>query len=232
MKNKEKIAVTKKQEMPYERFVRFGPENLTEAELLAIILRTGTKEVSAVELAEKVLALAKYPREGLLGLYDVSLEELMSINGIGMVKAIKLKCLTELSMRISCARAKQGICFTRSGMVADYYMEKLRHRNTECVLLLCLDSKGQLIGERKLSDGSVRMALISPREIFMEALNCKAVNIILLHNHPSGDPTPGESDFELTRNVRDVGEKLDIPLLDHIIIGDNRYTSFKELAYL
>lgn len=223
---------SKKQEMPYERFLQFGPENLTEAELLAIILRTGTREASALELAEKVLSLAKYPREGLLGLYDISLDELMSINGIGMVKAIKLKCLTELSMRISCARAKQGICFTRSGMVADYYMEKLRHRNTECVFLLCLDSKGQLIRESKLSDGSVRMALISPREIFLEALQCRAVNIILLHNHPSGDPTPGEADMELTQNVREVGEKIDIPLLDHIIIGDNRYTSFRELAYL
>lgn len=231
-KQKEKNEITKKQEMPYERFVQFGPENLTEAELLAIILRTGTKDSSAVELAEKVLALAKYPREGLLGLYDVSLEELMSINGIGMVKAIKLKCLTELSMRINCARAKQGICFTRSGMVADYYMERLRHLNTECVFLLCLDSKGQLIRETRLSEGSVRMALISPREIFIEALRCKAVNIILLHNHPSGDPMPSEADRELTWNVQDVGEKLDIPLLDHIIIGDNRYTSFRELAYL
>ena len=229
-KQKEKNEITKKQEMPYERFVQFGPENLTEAELLAIILRTGTKDSSAVELAEKVLALAKYPREGLLGLYDVSLEELMSINGIGMVKAIKLKCLTELSMRINRARAKQGICFTRSGMVADYYMERLRHLNTECVFLLCLDSKGQLIRETRLSEGSVRMALISPREIFMEALRCKAVNIILLHNHPSGDPMPSEADRELTWNVQDVGEKLDIPLLDHIIIGDNRYTSLREMS--
>lgn len=231
-KYKDPVKETIMQDMPYEKFLRFGAENLTESELLAIILRTGTKDASAVKLAEEVLSLAKYPREGLLGLYDISLEELMSIKGIGMVKAIKLKCLTELSMRISCARAKQGICFTRSGMVAEYYMEKLRHRNTECVFLLCLDAKGQLIRESRLSDGSVRMALISPREIFMEALGCKAVNIILLHNHPSGDPTPSAADRELTRNVHDVGEKIDIPLLDHIIIGDNRYTSFRELAYL
>ncbi|MBQ2803904.1 MAG: DNA repair protein RadC, partial [Lachnospiraceae bacterium] len=177
---------SKNQDMPYERFLRFGPENLTESELLAIILRTGTKEVSALELAERVLELAKYPKEGLLGLYDITLEELTGIKGIGMVKAIKLKCLTELSMRISCARAKQGICFTRSQKVAEYYMERLRHRNTECVYLLCLDAKGQLLREKKLSDGSVRMALISPREIFLEALQSRAVNIILLHNHPSG----------------------------------------------
>lgn len=221
-----------KEEMPYERFLQFGAENLTEAELLAIILRTGTRDTTAVELAQQVLALARYPRLGLLGLYDVSLEELMSIRGIGMVKAVKLKCLTELSMRINCARAKQGICFTKSGMVAEYFMEKMRHLKTECVYLLSLDAKGQLLRESRLSDGSVKMALISPREIFMEALRCGAVNIILLHNHPSGDPIPGEADMELTRNVSEIGEKMDIPLLDHIIIGDNRYTSFKEMAYL
>lgn len=233
MKKTDKIEKCENvQDMPYERFLRFGPENLTESELLAIILRTGTKDVSALELAEKVLALAKYPREGLLGLYDISLEELMEIKGIGMVKAIKLKCLTELSMRISCARAKEGLCFTSASMVAEYYMEKLRHRSTECVFLLCLDAKGQLIRETKVSEGSVRMALISPREIFIEALESKAVNIILLHNHPSGDPMPSEADCILTQNVQELGEKMDIPLLDHIIIGDNRYTSFREMSYL
>ncbi len=226
---KETIA---KQDMPYEKFQRFGPEGLTESELLAIILRTGTKDSNAVQLAEQVLALAKYPREGLLGLYDVSLEELMGIKGIGMVKAIKLKALTELSMRISCATAKQGLSFHKSSTIAEYYMERLRHRNTECVMLLCLDNKGQLIRETRLSDGSVRMALISPREIFLEALQSRAVNIILVHNHPSGDPTPSRADRELTQNVKELGEKMDIPLLDHIIIGDNRYTSFKELSYL
>ncbi len=217
--------------LPYERFLRFGAENLTESELLAIILRTGTREKNALALAEEVLSLAKYPREGLLGLYDVSLEELMQVKGIGMVKAVKLKSLTELSMRISRSCAKQGLMFTRSSTVADYFMEKLRHRETECVILVCLDGKGQMIQEKKLSDGSVKMSLISPREIFMEALQCRAVNIILVHNHPSGDPTPSRADRELTRNVKELGEKMDIPLLDHIIIGDNRYTSFKELSY-
>lgn len=226
-------SVTKqKQDMPYERFLRFGAENLTESELLAIILRTGTKDKSALELAGQVLSLAKYPREGLLGLYDLTLEQLMEVKGIGMVKAVKLKCLTELSMRISSATAKQGLCFTSSGAVAGYFMEKLRHRETECVILVCIDAKGQLLGEKRLSCGSVRMSLISPREIFIEALQCKAVNILLVHNHPSGDPTPSRADRELTHNVKELGEKMDIPLLDHIIIGDNRYTSFKEAAYI
>lgn len=220
------------QELPYERFLRFGPENLTEAELLAIIIRTGTKDSSALQLAEQVLGLAKFPKEGLLGLYDVTLRELQEIKGIGQVKAVKLKCLTELSMRMSAATAREGINFTSSGQVADYFMEKLRHRRTETVVLVCLDAKGQLLSEQRLSDGSVRMSLISPREIFLAALGCGAVNILLVHNHPSGDPTPSNADMELTGNVKELGDKMNIPLLDHIIIGDNRYISFKEASLL
>ena len=222
----------KKTDLPYERFLRFGPENLTERELLAIIIRTGTKDQSALQLAENVLGLARYPREGLLGLYDVSIEELKTIKGIGEVKAIKLKCLTELSMRISTATAREGICFHDSAAVARYFMEKLRHRDTECVILVCLDAKGQMIEEKRLSEGSVRMSLISPREVFLEALKSRAVHILLVHNHPSGNPAPSRADIELTQNIRELGEKMDISLLDHIIIGDNRYTSLKEAAYL
>lgn len=228
MKEKQKPG---SQELPYERFLRFGPEYLTEAELLAIILRTGTMGKNAVQVAEQVLNLARYPREGLLGLYNLTLEDLMSVGGIGEVKAVQLKCLAELSKRICTAAAKEGICFTSSKQVAEYFMEQLRHRDTECVVLACVDAKGQMICERQLSEGSVKMALISPREIFMEALRCKAVNILLVHNHPSGDPTPSRKDVELTKNVRELGEKMDIPLLDHIIIGDNRYISFKEESW-
>lgn len=219
-------------DMPYEKFEQFGAEALTEAELLAIVLRTGTKDKSAVELAREVLELAKPPREGLLGLYDVTLEELMEIKGIGFVKAVKLKCLTELSMRISRASAKEGLVFNSPDLVAQYFMETLRHKDTECVIVVCLDAKGRMIGEKKLSDGSVRMSLISPRQIFLEALHAKAVNIILVHNHPSGDPTPSRYDREITRNLHELGEMMDILLLDHIIIGDNSYASMKQLGYL
>jgi len=221
---KNKISET----LPYERFLRFGPESLTESELLAIIIRTGTREKSALELAEEVLKMAHYPKEGLLGLHDLSLEELMSVKGIGQVKAVKLKCLAELSGRISAAKAKEGLNFSTSGQVAAYFMERMRHRQTECVMLACLDAKGQLLGERKLTEGTVRMSLISPREIFLAALECKAVNVILVHNHPSGDSTPSEADWELTMNVRSLGEQMDILLLDHIIIGDQNYFSFRE----
>lgn len=222
---------TNHQELPYERFLRFGAENLTEAELLAIIIRTGTRTKSALQLAEQVLQLAKYPKEGLLGLYDVTLEELTNISGIGKVKAVKLKCLAELSMRMSMARAKEGINFNSSGQVAAYFMERLRHRQTECVVLVCLNAKGQMLCEKKLSEGSVNMSLISPREIFIAALENKAVNLILVHNHPSGDPTPSKSDIALTQNVLELGMKMDMPLLDHIVIGDNSYISFREAAW-
>lgn len=227
----QKSALQRAAALPYERFLRFGPENLTEIELLAIILRTGTKDNHVLKVAEEVMSLARYPKEGLLGLYDVTLDELKSIKGIGDVKAVRLKCLTELSMRMSAAKAREGLNFTSSGQVAAYFMEKLRHRDTECVMLACVDAKGQMICERKLSEGSVNMSLISPREIFLAALESRAVNILLVHNHPSGDPTPSASDRELTDNVRETGERMGIRLLDHVIIGDNCYVSFKEKAW-
>jgi len=220
------------QELPYEKFRRFGPENLTEAELLAIILRTGTANKPALALAKEILKIAKFPRNGLLGLYDLSLEELMEIKGIGEVKAVKLKCLTELSMRLSRANASRELTMNQPETVAEYYMEKLRHLQTECVYLACFDAKSQLISEKKLSDGSVNRSLISPREIFIEALSAKAVHIILIHNHPSGDPTPSGSDIELTRSVYHMGEELSIPLSDHIVIGDNLFFSFRQNGLL
>lgn len=218
----------RQENLPYEKFLRFGPKGLTESELLAIILRTGTRDKSALELAEEVLALAEPSREGLLGLYDIPIERLMEIKGIGEVKAVKLKCITELSQRIASATARERICLQRPDTVAAYYMEQLRHRKTECVVLASVDVKSRLLGDVMLSSGSATMSLISPREIFLEALKNQAVSIILIHNHPSGDPTPSKADAQLTGELVSMGQMLGIPLLDHIIIGDNRYMSFKE----
>ena len=111
-------------------------------------------------------------------------------------------------------------------------MEKLRHRRKECVVVVCLDAKGQLMKEIDLSSGSVNMSLISPRDVFLEALRYEAVNLILIHNHPSGDPTPSASDYQVTKCIAEMGRNLDIPLLDHIIIGDNCYFSFREESCL
>lgn len=218
--------------LPYDRFLRFGPENLTEAELLAIILRTGTADSPALELAEQVLALARYPRMGLLGLYDVSLEELMKIRGIGKVKAVKLKSLTELSGRLAAAKALPALDAGNPATIAEYFREKVRHRKTECVYIACLDAKCHLIAERKISEGSVNAALVSPREVFLAAMEEKAVHIVMIHNHPSGDPTPSQADVEITAAVLQSGSLLGISLLDHIIIGDSRYFSFLNAGYL
>lgn len=218
----------RRRDLPYEKFLRMGPESLTESELLAIILRTGTKDKSALELAQEVLALADPSREVLLGLYDIPLERLMDINGIGQVKAVKLKCLTELSRRIATTTARERINLCEPGTVAKYYMEDLRHRKTESVILVSVDARSRMLGDRVMSVGSATMSLASPREIFMEALRQQAVSIILVHNHPSGDPSPSQADVELTGQLAGMGQMLDIPLLDHIIIGDNEYMSFRE----
>lgn len=218
--------------LPYEKFQQYGPESLTESELLAIILRTGTKDKSALQLAEEILSLSQTNRTGLLGLYDLPLKRLLEVKGIGEVKAVKIKCIAELAMRINTASAKEGLIVHKPSTIAEYFMERLRHRKKECVVIACLDAKGQLIKEVDLSSGSVRMSLISPRDVFLEALRYEAVNIILIHNHPSGDPTPSSSDLQITKYIAEMGEKIDIPLLDHIIIGDNCYTSFKEERYL
>lgn len=218
--------------LPYEKFIKYGPQSMTESELLAIILRTGTKDKSALQLAEEILSLSQTNRTGLLGLYDLSLKKLMSVKGIGEVKAVKIQCIAELAMRINSACAKSGLIVHKPSTVADYFMEKLRHRKKECVVIACLDAKGQLIKEIDLSSGSVNMSLISARDVFLEALRHEAVNIILIHNHPSGDPTPSTSDVQVTKCISEMGRNLDIPLLDHIIIGDNCYFSFREESCL
>ncbi len=216
-----------REDQPYEKFLRFGPENLTESELLAIILRTGTKGESALKVAQKVMMLGAYPRTGLLGLVDVSLEDLTTIPGIGYVKAIKLKSIAELAVRIRNATAQQGFRGTDPETVAEFFMEQMRHLRKEHVILASLDAKCQLIAQTRLSEGSVNLSLISPRSLFLEALQTQAVNLILVHNHPSGDPQPSGSDISITHRIYQLGRMMDIPLLDHIIIGDNKYYSFR-----
>lgn len=219
-------------EMPYEKFMRLGAGALTEAELLAIIIRTGTSEDSPVDLGKKVLELSSVKGEGLNGLHYVTIKELMNIKGIGEVKAVKIKCLAELSMRMAMAKAGEKLQFLNPSSVAGYYMEKLRHEKKEKVLLLLLDNRSCLLDECLLSIGTVNASLLSPREVFLAALKAEAVHIMLLHNHPSGDPTPSRQDILITDKVKKIGNMIDIMLIDHIIIGDNKYMSFKEAGLL
>lgn len=220
--------------LPYEKFEKYGAETLTDAELLAIIIRTGTQDSNSVELGKKVLALGTGSGQtsGILSLHHLTLKELMNIKGIGKVKAIRIKCVTEFSRRIAMETFKKGIRFDKPSTIADYYKEQLRHLEVEQVLLIMTDGKNQFLKDCVISSGTVNMSLISPREIFLTALKMQAVNILLVHNHPSGDPTPSKDDIEITKRIHVASQIMNIPLVDHIIIGDNTYMSLKELKYI
>lgn len=219
-------------ESPYERFESMGPQSLTDDELLAIIIRTGTVGTSALELAHKITSMSSGNRSGILALNSIPLEELMKIKGIGRVKAIKLKCVAEICMRMQMRCQKEQLAFDNPSMIAEYYMEKLRHLETEHVYLLLTDTRNRFIKEILIAKGTVNESAVSTREIFIEALRYHAVHIILIHNHPSGDPTPSRQDIAMTNVLLEASRLMNIPLLDHIIIGDNRYTSLKEKGYL
>lgn len=219
------------QMQPYEKCITYGPDFLTDAELIACILRSGTKEYTSVALADHLLNLRK-GKEGLGGLCSLTFEELTAVPGIGKVKALQIQCIFELAKRMSRQKAAKTLNFSDPESVAEYYMEDFRHKEQEHLLLLLLDNKSNLLGEKVMFTGTVNASIVSPREIYLEAFRYHAVGIILLHNHPSGDPTPSDADRRMTRKIREAGSFLDIPLLDHIVIGDKNYVSFREKGYI
>ena len=215
------------EERPYEKCLRYGAGRLSNVELLAVLLRTGTKGMNSLELARSILE-APSGEETLLNIHQITLQKLKRLRGIGKVKAVQILCLSELAKRLAKASAKEGLVFHLPVTIAEYYMEEMRHQKQEHMKLLMLDTKSKLLGESNISKGTVNASLVSPRELFIEALECGAVSIILLHNHPSGDPTPSQADILFTKRVKEAGELIGILLLDHIIIGNNCYISFAE----
>lgn len=219
------------EELPYDKFIKAGPQSLSDAELLAIMLRTGTRDKTPIELGRAVLQLAD-SKWGLLGLHHFSMKELMQIPGIGEVKAVQLLCIAEIAKRISNMQAKENLSFQNPDSVAAYYMERMRHRETEQLVLILLDAKSRMISDEVISVGILNATLISTREIFVKALKEEAAYVMILHNHPSGDPTPSRQDQLITNKIKEVSVLVDIPLIDHIVIGDNRYISFKQKGLL
>lgn len=214
-------------ERPYEKCEQYGAGALSDAELLAVIIRTGTKKQRAIDLAVNILNYSSaYP--GLKGLNYLSIKELTGINGIGRVKAIELLCLTELTKRMAKEIHRDSLKLVTPQSVADYYMQDMRHLSREQVILLMMDSKNKIIKDMIISAGTVNTSIMPTREVFIYALKYEAVNIILLHNHPSGDPTPSAEDIRVTKRLTEAGNLIGITLMDHIIIGDNRYISLKE----
>lgn len=214
---------------PYEKCLKEGCGALSDSELLAVILRSGTRGSNSLSLANQIMKFmeeSSFP--GLTGLLHVSVEDLTRIHGIGKVKAIQLKCIGELSKRIASTAARGQLTFRNPSSIAAYYMEQLRHEEQELMVVMMLDTRNHLLGEQILTRGTVNATLITPREIFLEALRRHAACLILVHNHPSGDPAPSENDRLVTSRVLQAGEILGIHLIDHIIIGDHRYYSFRE----
>lgn len=216
---------------PYEKCTQYGAGTLTDAELLAVILRTGTKGCSAIELAEEILS-ATHGQSSLNGLVDIERSDLMKLKGIGTVKALQIQCISELSRRIAKQKAYERLDFTNPEAIARYYMEDMRYLDKEHLILAMLDNKCRLISDSVISIGTVNASLVTPREILIEALKSQAVSVVMLHNHPSGDAAPSRQDIEVTSRIKRAGEIIGISLVDHIIIGDNTYTSLRQEQYL
>jgi DNA repair protein RadC len=218
-------------ERPYEKLERFGPEMLSNAELLAIIIRTGNRNETSVSLAQRVL---KHDREGsgLSFLHHTTVEQLRKINGIGRVKAIQLKAVMELSKRIASFYDTNRIVLNATADVARVFMEEMRHLDREVFKTVMVNTKNQIIKQRNVSVGSLSASIVHPREVFSEVLKIGCAAVIFVHNHPSGDPTPSVDDVDTTRRLVNAGDILGIKVLDHVIIGNGVYVSFKEKGLL
>ncbi|MBQ2276558.1 MAG: DNA repair protein RadC [Lachnospiraceae bacterium] len=214
-------------ERPYEKCMEYGASSLSDSELLAVILRSGSSKMSSVDLSKKILTT--HPTiSGLVSLHYLSYSDLIKIHGIGKVKAIQIQCVAELSKRMAKQERKQLISLDSPKTVANYYMEEMRHLTKEHMKIALFDCKNGLISDFDIATGTVNAVITSPREIFIEALKKEAVYIVMLHNHPSGDPTPSEQDLITTKRVEEIGQLLGIQLIDHIIIGNHKYISLKE----
>ncbi len=214
-------------ERPYEKCLEFGAEALSDGELLAVVLRSGTKEYTSLDLAWKLLEV--HPSyKGLEGLHHLGYEDFTRIPGIGSVKAVQLLCVLELSRRLSRTGFDHAPAFHQPEEIAAWYMETMRHLDHERVQLLLLNGRHSLLKEMTLTTGDAANAYVPVKNIFQEALRAQAVYLVLVHNHPSGSPRPSREDLQITQRIKEAGEILGITLSDHIIIGDRCYYSMKE----
>lgn len=212
------------EERPRERMMNYGAEALSHAELLAILLRTGTKDESVMHLANRIMRQVGSIRQ----LVDLSIEELTEIKGIGTAKAIQIKAGIELGRRIT-RTGKEEVKAIRSPRdAADLLIEQLRYLQKEHFVCLFLNTKNHIISQETLSMGSLNASIVHPREVFRAAIKCSSASVIFAHNHPSGDPTPSSEDVALTKRLVDAGKIIGIEVLDHLVIGDMKFVSLKE----
>jgi DNA repair protein RadC len=204
--------------------MRMGSDSLSNAELLAILLRTGSSGQSVIGLAEHLLARFG----GLRSLMEADIQELVAIPGMGPAKAVQLQAAIEVGRRIARLSREPAATIRSPQDVADLLMDRLRFEKKEHFIVIHLDTKNQVIGEEVASIGSLDSSIVHPREIFKSALKKSSASIICVHNHPSGDPTPSREDILVTKRLFEVGQLMGIEVLDHVIIGEHRFTSLKE----
>lgn len=216
------------EERPRERMMHYGAESLSQAELLAILLRTGAQSESAIHIAQRLLGITG----GLRGLADLSIEELTTIKGIGPAKAVQLKAGIELGRRMANSRLTEPVIIRSPQDAAEILTEQLRYLQKEHFICLFLNTKNHVIAQETLSMGSLNASIVHPREVFRAAMKCSSAAIICAHNHPSGDPTPSPEDISLTSRLIQAGEIVGIDVLDHLVIGDSSFVSLKEKGYM
>lgn len=212
------------EERPRERMMKFGAGALSQAELLAILLRTGTRQESAIHMAQRILS----GMGGLRGLVDLSLDEMIQWKGMGPAKAIQLKAGIELGQRLARTRLPEAEVIRSPENAAELLMEQMRYLQKEHFVCLFLNTKNHIIAQETLSIGSLNASIVHPREVFRSAIKCSSASVVCAHNHPSGDPTPSTEDIRMTQRLCEAGEIVGIDVLDHIVIGDGKYISLKE----
>lgn len=212
------------EDRPRERLIKYGAEVLSNSELLAILIRVGTKDESAIKIAQRMVST----NEGLQYVSTSTVQELSEIKGIGAAKASQIKAAIELGRRLRNFRTDHRVKINRPQDAIEILMEDMRYLKNEHLRVIFLNTKNIIIDVKDLSIGSLNSSVVHPREIFSEAIRKSSSSIIVCHNHPSGDPTPSQEDINITKRLHEVGKLIGIDLLDHLIIGDGNYISLKE----
>jgi len=225
MDNSLKIKDMPQHERPKEKLLTYGAESLSNSELLAIILRTGTQGENVLQLSSRLLS----ELEGLDGILNSSINDIISIKGIKGGKASQILALSELFKRFRTLKAiKNDIKITSPKELADLLMGEMNDLTQEVLKVILLNTKNVIIGTKDVFKGSLNTSVVHPREIFKQAINKNSASIIICHNHPSGDPTPSKEDVNITLRIKECGNIIGIQLIDHIIIGNNKFVSLKE----
>jgi DNA repair protein RadC len=227
----ESIKKWPEEERPRERLLKFGTGGLSTAQLLAIILRSGNRDKSAIELARELLMRF----DGLKEVEDAAAAELSQIKGMGSAKVAQLKAAFELGRRLLQNQedaALKNPSFKNGKEVYEYYRPKFYGMKKERFLCALLDTKNRVFKEIIVSEGTLTSSLVHPREVFRDAIKEAAASVMFVHNHPSGDPNPSKDDISITERLVETGRVIGINVLDHIIISDGKYLSLLEKGYI